>query len=476
MSKPKLQKSNYDRKKEKIKEQRELLEYKRKVKIPLFIFLFLFGILIYFVVSAYVSYKNIYFKVGSYSISETEFNYYKNYIIASWLDTNEDNLESLGLDTSRDYSEQQYNDYWTWDEFFEYQTANLIQQSKIFTDSAKEEKFEFDTQSKYDEFKAELETASKESNISLSQYLKERFGIKATEEEIERIIKEQYLAFAYYESRKDQNIDLSDEDLLKYYYENATDYDSVDYRFFYLPTKELADEFELAITDENSFTELCIEYATDDEKEKYKDEQYSTGTNVTKNQLSDIFRSFLFSSREEGDTTVLYDDTTDSYVVLYFIRRYLDDYDVYSFRQLYITDNSKTSMSDIRKLWEESDKTEETFIDLVKKYSEDTDTKENGGLYEKKEYGTMNTQINDWLYGKARKIGDYGVISTSKGKSLIYITDVIEANWKETAKSNYNTNSFEEWFEEKVEEYSITDPNNNLKYLTDKEKDTEADS
>lgn len=476
MSKLKIRKTNYEKKKEKIQTSKEIHEYKKMIYYPLILAFILFLCLIIPLVNKGINYKNSFFKVGNISISETEYNYYQNYIVNSWIDNNEEKIKETGLDITKEFNKQQYNDYWTWKEYFEYQTANLIQQTKIFVNGAKEKNFEFNPENKYKEFEKQLKESAKSANINLTTYIKNKFGEKATINELEKIVKEQYLAFAFYEKEKKEK-SLSEEELNDYYYENSADYDSVDYRYFsisadeYPDAKQLADNFELEITNEQSFTDLCIKYAKEEDKEKFKDEKYSKAINITKNQLSDEYRSFLFSSREEGDTTVVYNATENTYDIIYFIKRYLDDYDVYSFRQILLKEDSSISMNELKEKWENSDKTEEIFIDYVKKYSQDTSSIENNGLYEKKSYGSMISEINDWLYNQPRKIGDFGSISTSKGDVFIYITDKQEAEWKENARKSIQTKDFDEWLKEEKNKYPITDPNKNLEYLTDNKKD-----
>lgn len=476
MSKLKIRKTNYEKKKEKVENLIKAHEYKKMIYYPLLLAFILFLVLMIPIINKGINYKNMFFKVGNIKISETEYNYYRNYIVNSWIDNNEEKIKETGLDINKDFNKQQYNDYWTWEEYFEYQTVNLIQQTKIFINGAKEKQFKFNTEEKYKEFNNQLNEAAKLMNMNLTTYIKDRFGEKATINELEKIIKEQYLAFAFYEEEKKED-KLNEQELNDYYYENSADYDSVDYRYFsisadeYQDAKQLADKFELEITNESSFTDLCIKYAKEEDKEKFKDEKYSKAINITKNQLSDEYRSFLFSSREEGDTTVVYNATENTYDIIYFIKRYLDDYDVYSFRQILLKENSSISMNELKEKWENSDKTEETFIDYVKKYSQDTSSIKNNGLYEKKSYGSMISEINDWLYSQSRKIGDYGNISTKNGEIFIYITDKQEAEWKKNARKTIQTKDFDEWLKEEKNKYPITDPNKNLKYLTDNKKD-----
>lgn len=467
MAKLKIHKNKYFKKKEQIEKQKELHKFYKEIMIPFLMGLFLLICFITFCTTNIINLKNTYLKVGNVSISKVEFNYYKKYVIDTWAKANEEEIEEKELDLKKDLIKQKYNEKWTWDDFFDYQTANLIQQTKIFVNQAKKENYTLKDDSQYKETKEALQDLAENQHMEFNAYLKEEFGEKATEKMISDIIKEQFLSINFYEDNKNKT-ELTDEELDNYYYANAYDFDSVDYRYFifneadYSNAKTLADEFESQIEDENSFKELCKKYSQD---EKYEDNVYSKAINVTRNQLSEEYQNFLFSSRETGDTSVIYDEDIEAFVVLYFVDRYLDDYDVYSFRQLYLKDDSEHSMDEINELWEKTNKTEDDFIKLVKEYSEDDDTKESGGLYEDKEYGSTNSEINDWLYRQNRKVGDYGVVKLNKGSSLIYVSKVQEAKWKEQARNSYETSTFEEWLEEQKKIYEITDPNNNFNFM-----------
>lgn len=467
MAKPKLHKTKYEQKKERWEKHREKRMEGRKVKYPLFLFFLLFFIFLGSILIRYIEYKNVFFRIGTEVISHTEFNYYNNYCKNSWIDNNEEVIEETGLDITGDFSEQQYNETWTWEDFFDYETVNLIQQSRIFSDAAKKEDFHCDEESQYETFEQQLRDSAEEEGITLTEYIRNQFGEEATISEIETIVTNQYLAFWYYDQLQNQET-LTDEELDEYYFANSSDYDSVDYRFFsfhsedYANARNSAEEFESRIEDEDSFTDLCVEFAVEN-KEQYEDPVYSTATNVTKNQLSDEYRTFLYSSREEGDHTIIYNEEEDSYDVVYFLRRYLDDYDVFSFRQIYLTDSDR--MNQVLEEWENSDQTEETFSELATTYSEDTDTKDNGGLYEDQAYGSMVEPIQNWLYNQvSHQVGDYDVIDLDEGQVLIYITEIQEAEWKESARETYQSNYFSEWFDHQKEIYDISDPNGNLEY------------
>lgn len=70
---------------------------------------------------------------------------------------------------------------------------------------------------------------------------------------------------------------------------------------------------------------------------------------------------------------------------------------------------AKAKCEELLKQWEAGDKTEESFAALAEENSEDTGSNTNGGLYEDVYKGQMITEINDFIYDPARKVGDTAI-------------------------------------------------------------------
>ena len=68
----------------------------------------------------------------------------------------------------------------------------------------------------------------------------------------------------------------------------------------------------------------------------------------------------------------------------------------------------------------EGETTEEAFGTLATKNTDDTGSKENGGLYENVYPGQMVTNFNDWCFDSARKAGDTGIVETEYGYHVMY--------------------------------------------------------
>ena len=72
--------------------------------------------------------------------------------------------------------------------------------------------------------------------------------------------------------------------------------------------------------------------------------------------------------------------------------------------------------------WLNGEATEETFAELAKTYTADSN-KAAGGLYEGVYEGMMVDEFNDWCFDKSRKPGDSGIVKTQFGYHIMYFVD-----------------------------------------------------
>ena len=70
--------------------------------------------------------------------------------------------------------------------------------------------------------------------------------------------------------------------------------------------------------------------------------------------------------------------------------------------------------------WKKNGSSLDEFIKIAKEQSDDTGSKESGGLYENVYEGQMVAQFEQWLFDDARKPGDTGVVLSSIGAHIMY--------------------------------------------------------
>ncbi len=345
--------TKYDRKMEERRKQKE--KDKRQEKISKITFSVIGIVLVAaIVISVAVSIitkqtalRGTYVQIGDYKITSVEYDYNYNSTVSSYLASYGSILSLYGLDTTVDFAEQEYANGRTWKDMFDEMTVNQIKQMKALVDDAAENGFTYDTEADYNEFISEMETGASEQGVSLNEYCRMNFGEYATVARIKPYVEESLIAGAYYQELMEQNAPSEDE-VKAYYEEHKDDYDKVDYRSFVFTTdldaeasedeiaeamaqmKADAEAMAEARREGTDFNQLCLEYASEESKANYEDEEsdYSLAEGRNRAYITGIMADWLFEEgRNEGDITVLEDTDNNRYYVVEFINRYYDEAD-----------------------------------------------------------------------------------------------------------------------------------------------------
>lgn len=345
--------TKYDRKMEERRKQKE--KDKRQEKISKIFFSAIgFVLVAAVVISVAVSIimkqtalKGTYIQVGDHKITQLEYDYYFNSTVNAYLTSMSAYMpvEYLGLDTTRDYAEQQYSETMTWKDMFDQMTVEQIKQMKAITDDAEKNGFTYDVTEDYENFLSQMETGAKDQGVSVSEYYKNSFGSYATAKNVEPFAKSSLMANAYYQDLLEKNAPSEDE-VKAYYEEHKTDYDQVDYRSFTFTTgldaeateDEVAEAVEKIKADANAmadarregtdFNELCLTYASEDMKANYEDPEndYSLAEGRYHGSIPTLVADWLYEDgRKAGDITVIEDTDSNRYYVAEFIDRYYNE-------------------------------------------------------------------------------------------------------------------------------------------------------
>lgn len=299
------------------------------------------------IIRKYTALNGAYIKVGDQEMTKLEYDYYYETTVNNYLSSMASMLPYIGLDTSKDFADQQYDENMTWKDLFDSMTVEQIRQTKALTDDAQKSGFTYDSTAEYESFVTEFKEAADSSGVSVKEFYKENFGSYATKKNTEPFIREGMLANAYYDELLETNTP-SDEDIKAYYEENKQDYDKVDYRSFTFTadvsaeaTEEeinaamdeigaKAEEMMQARMDGSDFEELCIENSSDEAKAGYEDPEteYSLSEGRYYSGITATVADWLYEdNRQEGDITVLKDEVYNQYYVVEFVRRYYDEAD-----------------------------------------------------------------------------------------------------------------------------------------------------
>ena len=110
---------------------------------------------------------------------------------------------------------------------------------------------------------------------------------------------------------------------------------------------------------------------------------------------------------------------------------------------------------DILKEFNDGDKTEDSFAELAKKYTDDSNG-EKGGLYEDVTTNTMVPTFNNWIFADGRKAGDVEIVPTEFGYHIIYFVSENDMPvWKAAAKTALSASDAESSLKTIVDKASI---------------------
>ena len=233
----------------------------------------------------------------------------------------------------------------------------------------------------------------------------------------------------------------------------------------------------------------------DKEDDKEDTKKYSTATeNKDKlySSISSVMQEWIRdSARKDGDITFLKNTTTSKdedgkdvetltgyYIVLY---KSVNDnkYALANVRHILVAfeggttdkttgqttysqaekDKAKAEAEKIYDEWLKGAKTEDSFAELAKKYTDDGNGDE-GGLYEDIYPGQMVTTFNDWCFADERKAGDHGVVETEYGWHIMFYSADSETNYRDYMVSKDKLSAdMEAWQKALVEAISLTEKN-----------------
>ena len=471
-----------------------------------------------------------YCKVGDHEISKLEYEFFYNSTVNNFLTSYGYYLSYIGLDTSKPFSEQEYSEGVTWEQYFQGQALELMKEVYVLSDAAKEAKFEMN-QETYDNFFADIEEYSKEYKLSTDEYLKEMYGNNASKKNIDEILKTYFLASDYASHLQENELVPTDEEILAYYDEHKADYDNVSYRMFAVyadpaagveveadkenekkeytaeewavamgEAKKTAEEFFEQVYDEETFKELCVKYAKDDAaKKEYESGDASLFKDMEKSTMNTAVAEWLMDDKREKDATAIIEDSENHvYYIVYFLDRDRDDTPTVDVRHILIApetvekpaedasdeamaeyeakvkeakEAAKAKADELFASWKEVG-TEEKFIEMANEHSADSPA---DGLYTGVKQGEMVPEFNDWIFAEGRQTGDNDIVETTYGYHIMYYVAPNQPAWKNTIRDNLISQAYNDFIAERIESYVFEDVKGKLTIVNTEEHDHEHD-
>lgn len=375
--------------------------------------------------------------VGGHKVTALEYQYYYDQIRGEMLSYGSQlGLTDATLDDTMMSEDQTYGDY-----FREQTESNLSNIYALYSEAqAQGHKMSEKGQASYDSNMTAIEDAAKAQKMSANKFVKTMTGISLAE--YKKYSWNAALGQDYYDNTQAKD-EYTQQEMDAYYKEHAGDYDKADYRLFHSyftagdtaeqttknkeEAKKNADAFLAAITDEKSFAQLARQYAPEDSKEDYAEDDSTLEKGVALNSSGVVADWVQDPARKPGDKAVL-EIENNNYSVVYFVERYMDpaiEGNSVDVRHILLKTEGqeeeavKTQAEGIFQQWKDGDKTEDSFAQLAKEHTQDGNA-EQGGLYEAVLPGDMVTEFNDWIFDTARKSGDTDIVKTTYGYHIMY--------------------------------------------------------
>ena len=431
--------------------------------------------------------------VGSRSYSPAELSYAYANQYSSFLNNYGSYASLFGLDTSQGIAGLASQDCSmmgegkTWRDYFLNSAQSSLTQVTAMKNYADQSgiKLDADEIAEIDSQLAQFEEAAKTYGYSSAdRFLAAQYGTGVNMRTVRALTMESELASKALSAFTD-SLEYSDEELEEYYASLEGSRDLFDYAYYYvaaekLPVENSETEGETAVTEqtllEARMTAEAVEmayqdgYDIDDYTERFNaaiECENDTGSatvrsGVAGSSLGDMSQWLRDASRKEGDFTVIEDSYGEGYYTVLFLGREDNHYPTVAVRHILIkavagedgtySDAAKQAalakINEIKAEYEAGDKTEESFAALAEKYSEDSGSNTNGGLYEDIYRGEMVQEFNDFCFG-GHKSGDidvvYGESSGYAGYHLVYFVGegdlysnvIARSDLSETALSDY---------------------------------------
>lgn len=353
---------------------------------------------------------------------------------------------------------------------------------------------------------AETKAYASSMGYSYGAYLKAQYGRYMTPAAYKSILTKSALADLYYNDYSDTLV-YDDAAFEAYYEENKDTLDTFDYTYLYFVGEDIKDEnlseaeiaelelqslAHMKILAEKAFEAVQGGASLVDLAETHPDAKFSENVQTVGSSLSSVYGTEL-KELAEGESVLVENENTGFYVIT-LNSRGLSDKTAVDVRHILInaettTDEAGTIVAPTEEAWNTAlaeiekveaeylsgDKSEESFAALAEKYSTDSGSNTNGGLYTGVTQGNFVAEFDSWLFDQTHKVGDVEIIKHTAGESdtnkyygyhLAYFAGE-NLVWKNTAASALRSDDLAEWVESMASEYESCEYTAAVKYVAE---------
>ena len=407
-----------------------------------------------------------------YSVTQGMFAYFFKVTLSGY----EGYLEGFGVNPNVSLKEQEcpyvLKGDKTWYTYFAEMTKDRVSEMLALCQEANEAGVTLGEEEikNIDSYMADINEAATKSGYGINEYVSLVVNNPFTGTDLRKCLEMEMLASKYSDEFY-ANINISAEEREAFYKENSAYYDTVDLYSFTVAADEGDTEYVRntiaklqSAENGEDFLRLVREYIEADYLRNGQEIDEAAEIAIERHLYSCDFRGVKasdFNNKETSDwvKTAKVGDTyleeADEAFTVFLIARAMsrDDSLKRNVRIAYfpaeIYKDNSIPLS-VYKTWEESGFTEEKFIELNKKYSQDEETRDTGGLYTNIGYGDYVKEFNDWLFAEERVAGDPGLVETNLGWHLAYYVGENEiAQWESDVITDYA----DEMYNKMIDEY-----------------------
>ena len=431
-------------------------------------------------------------KVGSDRYTTADFNYeYFNtyYNTYSNLNSTYGSYAAMFLDTSRPLGEQQYSQDQTWEQYFEQQAFDQLQQISILNHLADKEGWELSAAQK-SEIDSQIESiktaAANNGYTDYRGYIRALYGKGLTENRLRELLEKSYRATYYSRYLSDKWMNSYTEAELDEYYDSVSrEYDLVSFMEYTVnavadeengidadtakaQAKDIANEI-MAARDKATFADAVYRFAPEEDKEKYEKEdaclhRYTAPAGISNTEWRDWLTD---PARQPGDTTVV--EFSTGYQVLLYLESSDNSYELANFRGITITvekddasgeiteatrAEAQATVDEILAAYNE-DPTEFKFASLADEYDMSGANKE-GGLYSDVILGQLaSPEVEAFVFSGAEP-GTVQTIYSDEAYYIVYTMESGERYDRFIAKNRKASEQYTDLVESTKAEYPVS--------------------
>lgn len=403
---------------------------------------------------------------------------------------------NTGFDSSLDPKDQIQDEETgtTWYDYFLDQAITSLTEVTMLNHAAQEAGYTLPAagQAYVDNQIEQLGLTARASGYTTESYLRANYGSYMTEKIYREILTARVTA-TYYEQDYQDGLTYSDEELESYYQENKNSLDTFNYSVFTVQASiettttdeegnsvDLTDEEKQAAFDtakdqaqataQEIQNKLAAGSDAADLAEEYSEQLYSASVNQS--QMGSSFSSSSYAewlydaARQAGETTIVENDQSDSYVFNYYVvqidSRTRDEAATADVRHILVSAGSNPTDEQFAQAeekaqslldgWKSGSADEESFAVMAVQNTADSGSQSSGGLYTGvSRYDGFIEDFTNWCLDSSRQPGDTGLVkntgSSTQGWHIMYFVGWNDPAWKVTAKNALASEATTEWAE-----------------------------